>query len=725
MGEFGTGYYNPMDREYAGHHDHGHGFPGSQGKSTSDVGVNIGDFGMTIAMGPVPNVKAIQAKLHPGIKTLEFVFSGTGKGQAGQQTPGMYGKKQRQAFVEIGQANKVDFTTHATFGVYGLAGMDQQGNFSKASKNFSLTEVKRAIEFAADVAKGGPVVVHTGEFSRPLIDADWNNKEEYQKRFQMHDDEENKTSFRVVDTRTGGVIEEARKNKKVPRPVWLTARPGQEYTVDGVKKIAPTRKDEKGRSIDENGIPIYLDYFDGQVDPGDRVPVFDSESQEFKIEQMGWDELEHEAKIMTQRAKKEWHKWNDGKISDEEYKKSQWYERIKDIKVEDELKNFQVKPEEAYIIATLETNAAHSRGWAIQYGGDFQETVNSIKKVKKALSYYEEMEDAVPESEKWKLKQQQARDSLGHLQGLIPIDTKLPSDLLKSELKKMEQELRYKKEASASQWSQAKQSEETQKFVQSAESYAFQESYDSYANLGINAMEQSNTLEKKGALKKPISVAMENLFPEQYGSHPDELIKLVKGSRDRMVGLLVQRGMDKDAAKEEAKQHITSTIDLGHMNMWRKYWVGDQKKSLAENDAEFDKWAVKKLGDMVDAGIVGHIHLNDNYGYQDEHLAPGEGNTPTKEMLKILKKKGYKGELVIEPGADYTTDVTGFHSVMKTWEHVGSPAYGAGSGLAHKGRSWGQVQYGWFGQTHPPYFTVGAYSPTEDWQLWSGVSLDM
>ncbi len=76
MGEFGTGYYNPMDREYAGHHDHGHGFPGSQGKSTGDVGLNIGDFGMTIAMGPVPNVKAIQAKLHPGIKTLEFVFSG-------------------------------------------------------------------------------------------------------------------------------------------------------------------------------------------------------------------------------------------------------------------------------------------------------------------------------------------------------------------------------------------------------------------------------------------------------------------------------------------------------------------------------------------------------------------------------------------------------------------------------------------------------------------------
>src|SRR3990167_7304614 len=129
-------YANPLDRGYnIAHEVHHHGFPG---QATGDVGVSIGDLGMTLGLGPVPNVKAVQSKLHAGTKKLEFVFSGTGKGQPGQQTPGMYGKKQRQAFVEIGAANKIDFTTHSTFGVYGLAGMDQQGNVSKASKNFSL-----------------------------------------------------------------------------------------------------------------------------------------------------------------------------------------------------------------------------------------------------------------------------------------------------------------------------------------------------------------------------------------------------------------------------------------------------------------------------------------------------------------------------------------------------------------------------------------------------------
>ena len=127
-----TGYFHPMDRGYDsqdhyvtthGHHEHG--FASSQ-QMTNDVGVTIGDLGMSMGLGPVPNVQAVQAKLRPGAKKLEFVFTGMGKGQSQSQTPEMYGKKQREALTEIARANKVDFTTHSTVGVYGLAGMDQQ-----------------------------------------------------------------------------------------------------------------------------------------------------------------------------------------------------------------------------------------------------------------------------------------------------------------------------------------------------------------------------------------------------------------------------------------------------------------------------------------------------------------------------------------------------------------------------------------------------------------------
>lgn len=65
-------YISPMDRGYnIAHEGHSHGFPG---QATNDVGVSIGDLGMTLALGPVPNVKAVQSKLHAGSRKLEFVF---------------------------------------------------------------------------------------------------------------------------------------------------------------------------------------------------------------------------------------------------------------------------------------------------------------------------------------------------------------------------------------------------------------------------------------------------------------------------------------------------------------------------------------------------------------------------------------------------------------------------------------------------------------------------
>ncbi len=218
---------------------------------------------------------------------------------------------------------------------------------------------------------------------------------------------------------------------------------------------------------------------------------------------------------------------------------------------------------------------------------------------------------------------------------------------------------------------------------------------------------------------------MENLFPEQYGAHPEELMRLVKGSRKVMKKKLQKLGMDKETANELAKKHITSTFDTGHLNVWRKYWDADPKKSVEQNDEDFNKWSLAMVDKLSKEGIIGHLHLDDNYGYHDDHLAPGEGNTPIREMIKILKKNGYKGEMIVEPGADFSTDASGFHSVLKTWRHFGIPVYGHGSAaMAGRGRSWEQVGYGWFGQQAPPYFTFGGYSPSEDWTLWSGVPLE-
>ena len=703
MVEFGTGYLMPMDREY--------GPSAPSDNSTNDVGVNIGDLGMSMGLGPVPNVQAIKSKMYAGAKKLEFVFTGAGKGSGQGQTPEMYGLKQRKALEELGTVNKVNFTTHATVGVYGLAGMNQEGNFSKQSKNFSVNEIKRAVEFASDVGKGGPVVVHTGEFHRPLVDAEWNEADpQWKGKFRMYDDEEGRTSYRVIDSRTGSTVLEARKNKKVAKPVWKRYNEGDEYWQEN-NGLEYT--DSNNQTVKPGD---YIDPFGNKVDPAHRVPLYDKEKGQFVVQQMGWEELKKESEEMTQRAKQSWKDWKAGKISEEEFNKTQWV-RFKEAKSEQEV---LVRPEEAYVIATLETNAANSRGWAVYYGGNYDEYVDGIKKLRKAREIYKKIEDSTNDEEKWKLK----REAQSVLPGLVPAEEEFPTEKIDQQIKHLQRSITQSQEAASSQYAQSQEAEETMKFIQSAETYAFKEACDAYAQSAMFAMTHSDKLEKEGKLKKPLAIAMENLFPETYGAHPDELIKLVHGSREKMKELLVQRGMPEPQAQKKASDHITATFDTGHLNMWRKYWHGDPNKSMQDNDQEFNKWMLEKLGKMIDAKVLGHVHLDDNYGYQDDHLAPGEGNAPIKEMVKLLKDKGYTGEMIVEPGADYTTDVSGFHSVMKTWRLFGSPVYGAAGSVAPSKRTWNKVGYGFFGQNEPPYFVFGAYSPSEDWTLWSGVPLE-
>ena len=230
---------------------------------------------------------------------------------------------------------------------------------------------------------------------------------------------------------------------------------------------------------------------------------------------------------------------------------------------------------------------------------------------------------------------------------------------------------------------------------------------------------------KKHLEKKPLMITMENIFPESYGSHPQELKNLITGARKQMTEMLVKRGLNRNEAKKAAETHIKATIDTGHLNIWRKYWNDDPKKSVEENDRAFKQWMLKEVDDMAKKGMIGNVHLSDNLGYQDEHLTPGQGTTPVKEIVSILKKHGYKGPLTVEPGAAATTDVSDFHGVMKTWQLFGSPVYAAHAPVRPAPKAtWSDIQYSYFGQTRAPYYIFGAYAPSQDWTLWSQVPFE-
>jgi len=256
---------------------------------------------------------------------------------------------------------------------------------------------------------------------------------------------------------------------------------------------------------------------------------------------------------------------------------------------------------------------------------------------------------------------------------------------------------------------------------------------------------------------KPLFLSMEHIFPERFGGHPQELKWLVQKAREKMVEYITAPEMElgttykgkpalvknaegelelrkqvnpwytpnisKEQAQKLAETHIKATLDTAHLNLWRKYFQPKPGATPDQNEKEFRHWYLTNVEDLAKEGIWGNLHLVDNFGYQDDHLAPGQGNAPIKESIRILKKHGYDGAMTVEPGADAQTDISDFHGLMKSWRFFGSAIYGIGAPAASR-QEFGAVQYSYFGQNQPPYFVFGTYSPSNDWTLWSQAPME-
>ncbi|MEM3370452.1 MAG: hypothetical protein QXW00_00740 [Candidatus Woesearchaeota archaeon] len=678
----GSDYYNNMDRGYYSENSEG---------SEPDIEkpiVRISELGQTVTEG-----RAGGGTLLDTMRAA--IFRGAGKVELQLQQEGSepfvgaesYGREMRQDIRDLSRVNQVRITSiHAPTWVGNLSGYaGRQQGFSDEYRAMQVEEIKKAIDFAADTTGGSAVVVHTGEFERPISESPWNKNG----AFRQYEEEPQKAMYSLVDRRSGHVISVIRKDTPIMVPKWKT--------------------NEKGE---------FVDYEGNVVSFKDRVPEFDPKNPEKIImEQKDWNYFIKEAEMRNRELERQ--------------------------KGRPLLPDERITPEEAFYISMLDAQEKTARGWAMNYAQGMEEQIKALEKLKEARKYYEELEKRTPKEQLWKIMREDPTISR-ITGGIAPSEYKLPTQLIDEQIKEIRERINAEKDMVTGQLQSAKEAEIAKQNVISLEKYAKNKTLHSYAELGIYAMQRTEEGMKQGKIDKPIFIAPENLFPEMgYGSHPEELIELVENARKKMVEYLTQpqipdpsgaldpatgkpkminnpyyRGMSREEAEKKAREHIKATLDTQHLGMWFKYFTPKPGETEEERFKRFEKWYLEEVKKMEEKGIIGHMHIVDGFGSGHTHLPAGEGRLPIRSAVEYLKKKGYTGTMSSEGYGEQGRQLT------QAWAYFGSPIYHRAAVEPSAARSWTEVEHSYFSQMQTPYFVFGAYSPSNDWTLWSGVPLE-
>ncbi|MFH1637409.1 MAG: TIM barrel protein [Candidatus Woesearchaeota archaeon] len=587
------------------------------------IDISSKDIGISMGIGdPWVNIKtAVTA----GASHVELGFMGMGKGSINSPTgvtPEIIGKDKREDIRQFAKINRVKLSTHASANVIGFTGLKDRG-FNEEARAMAQAEVRRAIDFAADVAEGGPVVIHTGEFPRAIIEAPGEKFGTMGK--ERREEEEKKAMAGLVDKRTGEIMATFTQDIKVPVP---------DRNKDGSYKL-----DKEGRIIfGEEG---YQHFMGRAKETG--IPA----------EKLFYEAIQERQRLQAQS---------------EELRMLEGVDQMKK-----QLELFQGRQKD--LEDQKRKNPRMAKYWAIRYAEEMRAAPMQGTK-----EYKEFLEN--------------------------------PFKFVDKSVKDFEAELKHRHEYAESYGRQRREIELKMQDVTTLRDYGVDRATESIAEMGMYAFD----VEKKKNLKKPLFIAPENIFAEQYGSHPQELKNLIIKSRKKMAEMLRNRnqGISKAEAEKIAADRIKATFDVGHANTWRKYFQG--------SDKDFNKWLLKETDDLIKNNIIGHVHLTDNFGYHDEHLSPGQGNVPMKEFIEKIKKAGLQDEMIVEPGGQGEGESI-YGSMFATWaKAASSPIYRVGP----VSKSWTDIEGSYFGRTFTPNYLAGTYliNPQSEDNWYSGVGLE-
>lgn len=686
MGAMDRGYYNQLDSFGTVYH------PTALHEDPSGAKTALGPREIGQSANPFMNqLQSLQARIRAGASSVEITFGGVGKGNNQQGTPEMYGSMEREAMRQLAEYNDVKTSTHASFGMSGLAGFTREG-FNKQAQHQNMEEVRKAVDFASQATTGGAIVVHTGEWQRPISEQEWATKDfgKYFKdsnspNIRAYADEPEKASAYVVDDRTGEIIGGIRKDMELFEPKWVRA---SEYKKLKGKDV--TGKDPDGNIVKNWSGDDYVDVDGNIINPENpdhlfrRLPHWDEENTRFKSEKLEWKDISKKTKEYNSKY------------------------------------NTKYTPEEMFARIQIDNQALQARGNSLFHAQQYDHLMKTRERLEKALALANELYGSLPPDQAWR-----ALRSEGSVSDLIPPEQKDVREQLKEQIRESEQRMRHIHESSSSADVQAETLLERKKRIRTMEDYGLEQTGQALGELGMYAMQKTN--EMKTRVKKEggdaskyenLYIAPENVFTQEYGSHPDELIKIVQAGREKMAKeIQFKFHKTADEAKKIAAEHIKSTIDIGHLNMWKTHLQRIEGETEDQFNKRFEKWTLDKLEKMHKAGVLGHFHITDNWGFNDEHLTPGQGNAPVRSFVQKLEKLGYKDFIVEQSG---TNDGT---ILGESWSYFGVNGFKPSMQGQFAGR-FTDKHWHHAGSYAPPNYIVGSYSPSNDWTLWSGTPLE-
>ncbi len=218
---------------------------------------------------------------------------------------------------------------------------------------------------------------------------------------------------------------------------------------------------------------------------------------------------------------------------------------------------------------------------------------------------------------------------------------------------------------------------------------------------------------KEGKADQLPFIALENFFVNTPMSTAKDLKKVVELSKEKLAEKLAESKdmkVSENEAKKIAEKLIGATWDVGHINNLRK--AGLEGKELQEK-------LIKETKEI--AGVVKHVHITDNFGFNDSHLPPGMGNVPIREIMEELEKKwsemrkrkelGQEPRAIIEAGG-FVAEI-GQNPQLAVLEYFGSPLYK----ISPSPYFWGPAAQS-IAHTYTPYLETFIEFPQQHFNLY-------